>query len=238
MSEWSVSTRNGLTAAGILSAIRSAFSGATENDVSLLYYSGHGDRDGSLIGEDVEHVSPAALRSALDSIPGRKVVIVDACYSGQLINEDGEATVAVTPADAAASEADGETAGNQAAGAQQFLSAFQAAFRPRLRGALNAGSYFVITAARADQESGEALIKSGSAALNMGYFSYAFCLGCGWNGVSGTNASLSADRNKDGAVSIQEAYAFASARAYYESNSAQLAAVWPSACKWFAPFRP
>ena len=242
---WIVSARGSLTASGILSAISSVFSGATENDVSLLYYSGHGTENGSLVGNDLYGLSPIALRNALDQVPGRKIVIVDACYSGKLITEDGETTVSVTPSDAMAGETDGsetdagepDDGEDEAQGVQQFLSAFQSAFRAKRRGALNTGSYYVITAARADQTSMEKEISSGGSKKVMGAFSFGFCLGCGFNGVTMSSVSLAADKNGDSAVSIQEAYAYADLRASSLSFYNQSAMVWPSRCIWFAPFR-
>ena len=87
-----VSVRKNLTASGILSAIQGTFAGATEYDISLFYYSGHGRSGGRLVGcEDgvlSGAVTPAQLRSAMDQIPGRKVIIVDACYSGGVIDQE------------------------------------------------------------------------------------------------------------------------------------------------------
>ena len=163
----------------------------------------------------------------MDNVPGRKVIIVDACYSGSLIEEDGEQTKGGQLRGA------GETA-EEAAGA--FINCFQAAFRPRLRGAMNAGGYFVITAARADEQSAEEDFSPKYSGQYMGVFTYYFCLGIGYNGASRQNTALNADVNTDGAVSIQEAYAYAAVNAT-ERYSGQHAMVWPAGCKWFAPFR-
>ena len=226
---WTVTTRSDLTAEGIRAAIGTALGGATENDVSLFYYSGHGYEDGSLVGTDAEGLTPESLRNALDGIPGRKVVIVDACYSGQLITEDGgQAKGAQTRKAAKAS--------GPADGSEAFINSFQAAFRPRLRGALNTNSYYVITAARADEECGEEYITAGGSGRYMGVFTYYLCLGIGYNGVVRQTAPLNADINGDGAVSIQEAYGYAAANAT-ERNPYQHAVVWPAGCRWFAPFR-
>ncbi len=225
---YAVTAQSNLSADGILSAIASTFSAAAATDVSLFYYSGHGEEDGSLVGGDgVSLVSPSQLKSALDQISGRKVVLVDACYSGSLISEDTSDRLFSTR-DAATSD-----------GAAQFLSAFQSVFSHNapLRGALNTGSYFVITAARDDEKCEEGWITSGGSTRSMGYFTYSLCLGLGYDGVVYRNVAFSADANADGAVSIQEAYAYASSQAL-SLNSGQHASVWPSGCRWFAPFRP
>jgi hypothetical protein len=231
---WSVTTKSNLTRDAIRTAIGTVFGGATENDVSLLYYSGHGYADGSLVGTDGNGLSPESLRSALDNVPGRKVIVVDACYSGTLIEEDGEAGDEEQIPKAAASA--GGTEEDESEAAEAFIESFQAAFRPRLRGAMNAGGYFVITAARANEQSSEEYFTANSSGRYMGVFTYYFCLGIGYNGASGQNTTLNADVNTDGAVSIQEAYAYAAVNAT-KRYSRQHAMVWPAGCKWFAPFR-
>ena len=253
---WEADVQKELTADGIRAAIGNAFGDATENDVSLFYYSGHGWEDGSLMGTDAEGIAPGSLRSALDGIPGRKVIIVDACYSGKLIEEEqvvqrgmalGGAAEDAGPAEEPETMSDTgfakepETAeddgpGDESALAEAFVSSFQAAFRPRLRGALNANDYFVITAARANETSMEDYISSGGCRKCMGVFTYYLCLGLGYDGVSGQQTGMNADSNGDGAVSVQEAYAYAAANAL-TINRDQHAAVWPDGCRWFAPFR-
>lgn len=79
------------TASQILSDISSAFAGADSNDVSLFVLLTHGDSTGGLCGSDEwSRVSVKQLRSKLDTIPGRKVVILDACYSGKHIGKSAE----------------------------------------------------------------------------------------------------------------------------------------------------
>ena len=215
-SGFTVRAESNISADGIISAVQSTFSLANSNDVSLFYYSGHGDDDGSLIGADegFSILSPAELRSAMDTIPGRKVIIVDACFSGKLIEEK------ITLLRAAPT------------GLGSLISSFQSAFRPKIRGAFNADQYFVITAAQANEESMEALVGT----KVMGLFTYSFCLGCGWDSIADCQSAYAADINGDQAVSIQEAFAFAKTiPVHYDVN--QTAAVWPTNCKWFAPFR-
>ena len=309
--DWTVTNASNLRASQITPAILSVFSAATENDVSLLYYSGHGEEDGSLLGKDLKTLKPAALKDCLDQIPGRKIIIVDACYSGQLIREenageegqggeggadpeeggegqggnseesgsetgdpdqsgagesgeqgsdDGEAGESgQSGSGQSGTEEPGEESGSDGAGteletassavssvssgdgAAKFVSAFQSAFSGGgrlLRGALNDSNYFVLTAARWDEDCEEGFISSGGSSREMGFFSYAFCLGCGYNGVTqSATGSLPADSNEDGVVSLREAYNYASSLAL-SYNDRQHAMLWPSGCAWFAPFRP
>jgi len=86
------------TKPNILQSISSAFSGADSNDISYFYFSGHGSRL-----KNVSYICPAdmtsyidsvisidELESALSSIPGTKVVIIDSCYYGGFIGKGKE----------------------------------------------------------------------------------------------------------------------------------------------------
>lgn len=75
--------------------IRDVFSGAKENDVSYLYFSTHGiiwdeeegEKRTALIlsdGDREEALEPRVLKSWLDRIPGKKVLILDCCHSGAM----------------------------------------------------------------------------------------------------------------------------------------------------------
>ena len=78
-------------------AVRSAFENARDEDVSLLYISTHGVNDdsggeiraGVLLsdGEQEALLEAAALQEILNTIPGKKVLILDACNSGALIGK-------------------------------------------------------------------------------------------------------------------------------------------------------
>lgn len=72
-----------------------AFRGAGEEDTALLYLSTHGilrEEDGAerfalLLsdGDIEEELAPETLRRILDELPGKTVVILDACHSGAVI---------------------------------------------------------------------------------------------------------------------------------------------------------
>ena len=74
-----------LTSDEMTAAIAETFADATENDVSLFYYSGHGTSDGNLCGTNNTYLHASALRDVLDTIPGTKIVLLDCCYSGYAI---------------------------------------------------------------------------------------------------------------------------------------------------------
>lgn len=168
-----VSVRKNLSASGILAAIQDAFAGATEYDISIFYYSGHGRSGGLLVGcEDgvlSGTVTPAQLRSALDQIPGRKVILVDACYSGGVIDGEswdkkGEESANLTDVNTAGlngpgtfltAASSGQEEEEQSAGSSQesetpdpsdFTDAFLSAFGPaparrNIKGVVRGGTY-------------------------------------------------------------------------------------------------
>ena len=217
-----------VTAARMGELIDEAFAGAKDQDISLFYYSGHGSESGDLISNDIMLISPEVLRDKLDTIPGRKILLIDACYSGNFIKDD-----AVSNNGALSPEA----------GLNGFQSAFLAAFEPKAdrNSAFNPSDYFVMTAARYDQPSISLIYTSGKA---MGIFTWKLCEGLGYNYYSNKSCAMSADVDGDAAVSMQEAavYVYDNVEAFYESvgwnmEDMQLVQVYPENCLWFAPFR-
>ena len=83
----------------LTAAVRSAFGGAGANDLNVCYISTHGvlpengDPAGATLllsdGRREVRISPADLRKILDAVPGRKLLILDACYSGAFIGKGG-----------------------------------------------------------------------------------------------------------------------------------------------------
>ena len=186
--------RQDLTADGIRSAILNTFSAATQYDVSLFYYSGHGvDSTGDLVGTDNDsyygYVSPSELRSILDQIPGRKIVIVDACYSGNMLDY---------------------IKGN---GSSRFAGAFASAFRDPTPAANfteeeNAAAYnkyYVMAASTAYETSSEV----GTGSTYFGVFTYALLRGLGYDAHMQAFCSRYADANGDGKITFGEAFAYA-----------------------------
>ena len=85
------------TAAALEEAIRETFSAARPWDTSLIYISTHGVFDegtsngaAALLlsdGETEEKITAAQLQIILDTIPGEKILILDACNSGAFIGK-------------------------------------------------------------------------------------------------------------------------------------------------------
>jgi len=81
----------------ILQGIASTFSEADDDDVSYFYFGGHGDKDGTIYflcpadmtSSASSMISVNELEEALSAIHGKKVVIIDSCYSGGFIGKGG-----------------------------------------------------------------------------------------------------------------------------------------------------
>ena len=90
------------TVGGFEALVAETFRDAKGTDTSLIYISTHGvvqgeaeDRQMALLlsdGTEEERLTPEILRRTLDRIPGKKILILDACHSGAVIGEgwDGE----------------------------------------------------------------------------------------------------------------------------------------------------
>lgn len=250
---YSVTVKKNIRAEEILSSISSTFGNASYNDVSLFYYSGHGANsvgaDGNptsyhaaLVGTFQTYVSIARLKTELDKIPGKKVIIIDACHSGQFIARDGAVTQVSSSAFnsqvvnlfANESQLSGDvsrTAVVLAADGSELLSEEAPTFIERAGDTNFAKSgYYVITACRSEEKSVSTGYDSngdGKIDRYFGLFTYGLCYGNGWNlARNSAISSLNADLNKDSKVTLYEAYVYAKVMAQ-SHNPNQTAQIWP-----------
>lgn len=250
---YSVTVKKNIRAEEILSSISSTFGNASYNDVSLFYYSGHGANslgaDGNptsyhaaLVGTFQTYVSIARLKTELDKIPGKKVIIIDACHSGQFIARDGTMTQVSSSAfnsqvvnlfanDDQLSGDISRTAVVLAADGSELLSEEAPAFIDRAGDTNFAKSgYYVITACRSEEKSVSTGYDSngdGKIDRYFGLFTYGLCYGNGWNlARNAAISSLNADLNKDSKVTLYEAYVYAKVMAQ-SHNPNQTAQIWP-----------
>lgn len=250
---YSVTVKKNIRAEEILSSISSTFGNAGYNDVSLFYYSGHGANsvgaDGNptsyhaaLVGTFQTYVSIARLKTELDKIPGKKVIIIDACHSGQFIARDGTMTqvsssvfnsqvVNLFANDDQLSGDVNRTAVVLAADGSELLSEEAPAFIDRADDTNFAKSgYYVITACRSEEKSVSTGYDSngdGKIDRYFGLFTYGLCYGNGWNlARNSAISSLNADLNKDSKVTLYEAYVYAKVMAQ-SHNPNQTAQIWP-----------
>lgn len=250
---YSVTVKKNIRAEEILSSISSTFGNASYNDVSLFYYSGHGANsvgaDGNptsyhaaLVGTFQTYVSIARLKTELDKIPGKKVIIIDACHSGQFIARDGMVTQVSSSAfnsqvvnlfanDDQLSGDVSRTAVVLAADGSELLSEEAPEFIDRAGETNFAKSgYYVITACRSEEKSVSTGYDSngdGKIDRYFGLFTYGLCYGNGWNlARNSAISSLNADLNKDSKVTLYEAYVYAKVMAQ-SHNPNQTAQIWP-----------
>ena len=250
---YSVTVKKNIRAEEILSSISSTFGNASYNAVSLFYYSGHGANsvgaDGNptsyhaaLVGTFQTYVSIARLKTELDKIPGKKVIIIDACHSGQFIARDGTVTQVSSSAfnsqvvnlfanDDQLSGDVSRTAVVLAADGSELLSEEAPAFIDRADDTNFAKSgYYVITACRSEEKSVSTGYDSngdGKIDRYFGLFTYGLCYGNGWNlARNSAISSLNADLNKDSKVTLYEAYVYAKVMAQ-SHNPNQTAQIWP-----------
>lgn len=250
---YSVTVKKNIRAEEILSSISSTFGNASYNDVSLFYYSGHGANsvgaDGNptsyhaaLVGTFQTYVSIARLKTELDKIPGKKVIIIDACHSGQFIARDGTMTQVSSSAfnsqvvnlfanDDQLSGDVSRTAVVLAVDGSELLSEEAPAFIDRADDTNFAKSgYYVITACRSEEKSVSTGYDSngdGKIDRYFGLFTYGLCYGNGWNlARNAAISALNADLNKDSKVTLYEAYVYAKVMAQ-SHNPNQTAQIWP-----------
>lgn len=250
---YSVTVKKNIRAEEILSSISSTFGNASYNDVSLFYYSGHGANslgaDGNptsyhaaLVGTFQTYVSIARLKTELDKIPGKKVIIIDACHSGQFIARDGTMTQVSSSAfnsqvvnlfanDEQLSGDVSRTAVVLAADGSELLGEEAPAFIDRAGDTNFAKSgYYVITACRSEEKSVSTGYDSngdGKIDRYFGLFTYGLCYGNGWNlARNAAISALNADLNKDSKVTLYEAYVYAKVMAQ-SHNPNQTAQIWP-----------
>ena len=183
----------------IFEGISSTFSGADENDISYFYFSGHGFLD---TGSNISYLCPTdtslaidistmisvdELESALSSIPGTKVVIIDSCHSGGFIGK-GE-------------RENGSINNKLIDFNNNVINVFSMS---QSKGLLTTNQYKVLTSCHYFQTclGMESLIYPEN---SFGLFSMVFCEGCGYYIFT---SPYPADDNEDNKVSLHEAYLY------------------------------
>lgn len=191
-----------VSSSGLLSYIPLAFSGAQPADVSLFYYSGHGDSSGALVTTD-KLITVYTLRNALQKIPGTKIVILDSCYSGSAINSEVST--------ASLYSEDSVTSANLSAFNSAVISAFSSAARSSEN--LADQGYIVLTSCRKDQTS---LSLNDASGIDFGIFTYGICYGSGYDEWQQTFLeTLPADADGNAAITLGEAYTRTKERVAY-----------------------
>ena len=181
-----------LTRDGFLQAIAGAFSGAKEDDVSILYVSAHGYfRDGMSILQMVDgsEIPACDLERALREIPGTIVLLIDCCDSGGFIGTYDEM--------------------------DSFVGGVVAAFSGEAA-PFGGAKYKVLASASLMQDSyrigyGDSGDEGGTATV----FARALCDGSGWDMDDQRKGALNADTDYNGQITLWEAYLYTSRRVHW-----------------------
>lgn len=187
-----------LTRAEFLDAITRTFSGAEEDDVSILYVSAHGYfRDGMSILQmiDGSEIAACDLECVLREIPGTIVLLVDSCDSGGFIGTYDEM--------------EGFTDG--------IVAAFSGEAAP-----FGGEKYKVLASASLMQDSyrigyGDSGDESGTTTV----FVRALSDGSGWDMDDQRKGALNADTDYNGQITLWEAYLYTSRRVHWYLSIAE-----------------
>ena len=194
-------------------AITNALSGADADDVSIVYWSGHGayysGTDESYLainnsGYIDKWLGAAELKSATASTQGTVVFLFDCCHSGGLV---AKSVPVVTEPESGA-----------------FVNGFTSALTVASavsRGAVGSGE--TLTGSAKYKVLAAAGYQHYSWGGDQGYFTGKLLLGMGYN-MNDKTAALScpADTNADGALTLRELYVWT-----FRENSSSLTRCWP-----------
>lgn len=189
--KFQVQTRLDASRDGVISAIRSAFAGATEQDVSLFYITCHGyyeDGVSHLQMFDGSVLTAVELERELRKVPGEVVVMIDCCGSGGAIGK--------------------------ASSPENLLDGILAVFTGNMGGPAFSGSkYKVLVSAALEQESYRISFNQEAVETDMAtVFARALCEGLGWDIGSLSRSAMRADVNFDGKVTLNELFNYTSRR--------------------------
>ncbi len=202
--------------ATIIDQIRKTFAGATDSDVSLFYYSGHGVdaggsgvNQGALVGVDGNIITMRELAAELSKFRGRIIVILDSCHSGAAIGKSQNADDVLDAFNDEVIEAFSgyylETE-NPESGAKS--------------GELKQSKFIVITAASITQSSLDGSFDGSG--YRQGAFTAALIKGMGFaypNGMYAVPLCFPADTNGDRKATLKELYTYAYNKAYSWTGS-------------------
>lgn len=213
--QWQITVKENLTVPQMKNAIEKAFAGATEKDVCLFYYSGHGDDGtgstaGALCGIECDGLenglfTPAELRDCLSAAaPGKVIVLVDSCGSGASIYAGSKSG----------------SAGNPQAFTRGLISALSGGTVKEYSNTgelLDIGKFSVIVACKYGTVSMGAYVtkksmddylagKNDTPYIPGSTFTYALCRAMGFDYPGRTPIGQGADSNNDGELTLHEMF--------------------------------
>ena len=186
-----VQTRLDASRDGVLAAVADAFAQAADGDVSLFYITCHGEYAGGMTRfqmYDGSVLTAAELAAALRNVKGELVVLIDCCGSGGAIGHCG--------------------------GTGDILKGIDAVFTGQVGPAvMDTSRFHVLASAALEQDSYRLSFSREAAEPDMAtVFARAVCEAGGWSLDRSARASLRADADYDGRVTLDELYVYAARR--------------------------
>lgn len=176
---------------GVLAGIGEAFAGAAEGDMNLFYITCHGYYAGGMTCfqlYDGSVLTAAELADALRSVRGDVLAVIDCCGSGGVIGRASDTADILRGVDAVF----GGVVGSGALGTSRFR---------------------VLASAALEQESYRLSFSQDAAESGMAtVFARAICEAGGWSVDRAARSAMRADADYDGAVTLDELYAYAARR--------------------------
>lgn len=203
--DWDVYCQADATLDEIAGLISLAFSGASESDVSLFYYSGHGVTgsgdyySGALMTVDYNYIPMQDLAELLAAVPGKVIVVLDSCGSGAAIS-GGTDTISTFASDAM-TDFDPDVFNTQVV---QIFSAYNEKEQSK-SAELATDKFYVLTSSAYEQNSRSVCIDD----VWGGVFTRAFvgCVGYDFNSQRWSEL-MPADKNSDNCATLNECYAY------------------------------
>lgn len=212
-SKYNIVAKKNCTADQMKAAISSAFAGADSNDISLFYFSGHGVNSsgsslhGALCGvssssnyDTFTYLSVQELRTALDQIPGTKIVLLDCCHSGHHIGKSAGQADSFDPSAFTSSVISAFASAPKAKNASVIVGLYA---EPKGDNNLATPGYVVMTACSSAESS---YTLTTDYIFWYGAFTQAVCAGSGYEMRTNSVQTASADLNNDNAITLIESY--------------------------------
>ncbi len=212
-----VRTRLDISRDGVLAAVADAFGQAADGDVNLFYITCHGEYAGGMTRfqmYDGSVLTAAELAAALRGVKGELVVLIDCCGSGGAIGHYGDTG--------------------------DILKGIDAVFTGQVGPAvMDTSRFHVLASAALEQDSYRLSFSREAAEPDMAtVFARAVCEAGGWSLDRAARASLRADADYDGSVTLNELAAYAQRRVMWylrltgqvtgaEGDYVQTVQAWP-----------
>lgn len=188
----------------IISLINLAFAGATENDISMFYYSGHGVTgsgeyySGALMTVDYDYITIKDLAELLSKVPGRVIVILDSCGSGAAVSNQ-----CPTAPQAIDTFFDANTFNSEVI---DIFSSYNLAEVSKSQEFIS-DKFYVLTASGYEENSSSVMINN----IWGGAFTRGITESCGYVYNSRNwNQTMNGDVNHDDVLTLQECFRYAS----------------------------